>query len=144
MEMMTDCGYVLLVEDNPDEILLTRGAFKRGKVDNPLEVVCDGCQALDFLFCQGNYAERDINNKPALILLDLKLPFISGLDVLKEVKANPKTCLIPVVVLTSSTEDEDRNESYRLGADDFINKPTGLTEFVEIIKIIKQKWLIYS
>ena len=141
---MTNCGYVLLVEDNPDEALLTQKAFKKGDVANPLKIVSDGSQALDFLFSQGNYAERDIKDKPVLILLDLKLPLISGLDVLKAVKADLNTCIIPIVVLTSSTEDKDRTESYRLGADDFINKPTGLNEFVEIIKNIKQKWLICS
>ncbi len=141
---MTNCGYVLLVEDNPDEAFLTQKAFQKGEVANPLKVVTDGSQALDFLFSQKTYADRDIDDKPALILLDLKLPLISGLDVLKTVKANLNTSLIPIVVLTSSTEVEDRTESYRLGANDFINKPTGLTDFVEIIKNIKQKWLIGS
>ncbi len=141
---MTNCGYVLLVEDNPDEAFLTQKAFKKGEVANPLKIISDGSQALDFLFSQKAYADRDINDKPALILLDLKLPLISGLDVLKAVKANPNTSLIPIVVLTSSTEDTDRIESYRFGANDFINKPTGLTEFVEIIKCIKQKWLTCS
>ncbi len=141
---MTNCGYVLLVEDNPDEAFLTQKAFQKGEVANPLKVVTDGIQALDFLFSQKTYADRDIDDKPALILLDLKLPLISGLDVLKTVKANLNTSLIPIVVLTSSTEVEDRTESYRLGANDFINKPTGLTDFVEIIKNIKQKWLIGS
>jgi two-component system, response regulator len=139
---MNKCGYVLLVEDNPDEAFLTQKAFKKGEVTNSLKVVSDGSQALDFLFSEGAYAEKDINDKPVIILLDLKLPLISGLDVLKATKANPNTALIPVVVMTSSTEEKDRAESYRLGASDFINKPTGLTEFVEIIKNIKQKWLI--
>ncbi len=141
---MTNCGYVLLVEDNPDEAFLTQKAFKKGEVANPLKLVSDGNQALDFLFSQGSYIDRDIKDKPVLILLDLKLPLISGLDVLKAIKADPNTSLIPIIVLTSSTEDEDRAESCRLGANDYINKPTGLTEFVEIIKNIKQKWLIYS
>jgi two-component system, response regulator len=141
---MNDYGYVLLVEDNPDEAFLTKKAFKKGELTNPLRVVTDGRQALDFLFSQGAYADRDINDKPVMILLDLKLPLISGLDVLKAVKANPYTSLIPVVVLTSSTEDRDLAESCRLGANDYINKPTRLTEFVEIIKNLKQKWLICS
>ncbi len=141
---MNDCGYVLLVEDNPDEAFLTQKAFKKGEVVNPLKIISDGSQALDFLFSQGIHAKKDINDNPVLILLDLKLPLMSGLEVLKAVKANPNTSLIPIVVLTSSTEDEDRTESYRLGANDFINKPTGLTEFVEIIKNIKQKWLTCS
>ncbi len=139
---MTNCGYVLLVEDNPDEAFLTQKAFKKGEVANPLKIISDGSQALDFLFSQETYSDRAIDDRPVLILLDLKLPLISGLDVLKAVKANPNTSLIPIVVLTSSTEDADRIESYRFGANDFINKPTGLTEFVEIIKSIKLKWLV--
>jgi two-component system, response regulator len=140
MKLMID-KYVLLVEDNPDEVLLTREAFKRGQIFNKLSVVNDGRQALDFLFSRGNHMNRDTTNKPALILLDLKLPRISGLDVLREVKANPDTSCIPIIVLTSSTEDRDRDESYRLGANDYICKPTALFEFVEIVKKIKIKWL---
>lgn len=139
---MIDYKYVLLVEDNPDEVFLTQRAFQKGEVANPLKVLTDGRQALDFIFSQGNYAGRDINDKPVLILLDLKLPLVNGLDVLKEIKANQNTCLVPVVVLTSSTEDRDRTESYRLGANDYISKPTRLIEFIEIIKNIKQKWLV--
>ena len=141
---MNNRGYVLLVEDNPDEVFITQRAFRKGEVANPLTVVTNGRQALDFLFSQGSYTGRDIEDEPVLILLDLKLPLVSGLDVLKEVKANPNTNFIPVVVLTSSTEDTDRTESYRLGANDFINKPTAFVEFVETIKGIKTKWLICS
>ncbi len=140
---MTDCGYVLLVEDNPDEVFLTQRAFKKGEVANPLKVVTDGRQALDFLFSQSSYSNKDINDKPTLILLDLKLPLVNGLDVLKEIKGNPNTSIIPVIVLTSSTEERDRAESSRLGADDYICKPTRLIEFVEIVKSIKLKWLFY-
>jgi two-component system, response regulator len=140
---MTDCGYVLLVEDSPDEVFLAQRSFKKVEVTNPLRVVTDGRQALDFVFSQGSYADRDANDKPELILLDLKLPLVNGLDVLKEIKANPNTSLIPVVVLTSSTEDRDQTESYRLGADDFICKPTSLIEFVEIVKKSKLNgWLV--
>jgi two-component system, response regulator len=141
---MTDCGYILLVEDNPDEVLLTQRAFKKGEVANPLKVVTDGRQALDFLFSQSSYANKDTNDKPTLILLDLKLPLVNGLDVLKEIKCNTNTSSIPVVVLTSSNEERDRAESYRLGADDYICKPTRLMEFVEIVKSIKLRWLICS
>jgi two-component system, response regulator len=139
---MSNSNYVLLVEDNPDEVFLTRRAFQKGEIASPLKVVTDGRQALDFLFSQGTYADRDVNDKPVLILLDLKLPLVSGLDVLNAVKTNPSTSLIPIIVLTSSTEDEDRTKCYHLGANDYINKPTGLTEFVEKIKSIKLKWLI--
>jgi two-component system, response regulator len=143
MKMMTD-EYVLLVEDNPDEAILTQRAFKKSEVANKLQIISDGKQALDFLFAQGGYLERDTNDKPILILLDLNLPLVSGLDVLKEVKANPNTAFIPVVVLTSSSEIQDQIESYRLGANDYICKPTGLIEFIEIVKSIKLKWLSYG
>lgn len=138
---MTGYGYVLLVEDNPDEVFLTQRAFQKGEIANPLKVVSDGRQALDFLFSQGSYADRDNGDKPDLVLLDLKLPLVNGLDVLKELRANPNTCHIPVVVLTSSTENRDKTESYRLGASDYISKPTRLNEFIEIIKCIKVRWL---
>ena len=138
---MNNRGYVLLVEDNPDEVFITQRAFKKGEVANPLMVVTSGRQALDFLFSQGSYADRDKNDKPAVILLDLKLPLVSGLDVLKELKSNPNTNPIPILVLTSSTEERDQTESYRLGANDFICKPTSLLEFIEIVKTIKARWL---
>lgn len=137
---MTD-KYVLLVEDNPNEVFLTQEAFKRGEVSNRLAVVNDGQKALDFLFSRDDHVNRDDIDKPALILLDLNLPLVSGLDVLREVRANPDTSCIPVIVLTSSTEDRDKAESYRLGANDYICKPTGLFAFVEIIKQLKIKWL---
>ena len=138
---MTNNDYVLLVEDNPDEVLLTHRAFKKNNISNPLKTVTDGRQALDFLFSQDSQANRDISNKPALILLDLNLPLVSGLDVLKEIRNNPITSGIPIVVLTSSTENRDKAESYRLGANDYIQKPTGLIDFIEIIKRIKFRWL---
>ena len=138
---MNNRGYVLLVEDNPDEVFITQRAFRKGEVANPLTVVTNGRQALDFLFSQGSYADRDKNDKPAVILLDLKLPLVSGLDVLKELKSNPNTNPIPILVLTSSTEERDQTESYRLGANDFICKPTSLLEFIEIVRKIKARWL---
>lgn len=133
--------YVLLIEDNPDEALLTQQAFKRGQVTNKLVIVSDGRQALDFLFSCDSQTNLEVNNKPALILLDLNLPLVGGLDLLKEVKSNPNTLNIPIIVLTSSSEDRDKTESYHLGANDYICKPTGLFEFVEIVKKIKITWL---
>jgi two-component system response regulator len=133
--------YVLLVEDNPDDVALTELAFKKANVIEKLVVASNGQKALDFLFSQDGFRGRDISQKPSLILLDLKLPLVSGLDVLKEVKANEDTNEITVVVLTSSAEDKDRSESYRLGANDYISKPTGFNEFIEIVKQIKAKWL---
>ena len=137
---MTD-KYVLLVEDNPDDVTLTEFAFKKATYPNKLVVASDGRKALDFLFSQDGFSDRGPDDKPGLILLDLKLPVVSGLDVLKEVKANKDTTHIPVIVLTSSSEENDLTESYRLGASDYIRKPTGLSEFIEIVKQIKAKWL---
>jgi two-component system response regulator len=132
---------VLLVEDNEDEVTLTEMAFKKGQIAGKLAVVVDGQEALDFIFHHGKYADRNQNGKPALVLLDLKLPLVSGLDVLKEIRANENTSQIPVVVLTSSIEEKDRIDSNRLGANDFIIKPTGYTHFVEVIQQIKAQWL---
>ncbi len=133
--------YVLLVEDDPDHVILTEMAYKKSQMPGKLVVVTDGREALDFLFYHGKYTNRTPAENPALILLDLKLPFVSGLDVLKEVRSNKNTHLIPVVVLTSSLEEKDRTDSNRLGANDFIRKPTGFSHFLEEIQQIKAKWL---
>jgi two-component system, response regulator len=132
---------VLLVEDNEDDVTLTEMAFNKGQIAGKLAVVVDGQEALDFLFYQDKYTNRNPVENPALILLDLKLPLVSGLDVLKEVRANRNTSQIPVVVLTSSIEEKDRTDSNRLGANDFIIKPTGYTHFIEVIQQVKAKWL---
>jgi two-component system, response regulator len=137
---MTD-KLVLLVEDNEDDVTLTEIAFKKGQIPGKLAVVVDGREALDFVFYQDKYTNRNPVEDPALILLDLKLPLVSGLDVLKEVKANRNTSHIPVVVLTSSIEEKDQADSYRLGANDFIHKPTGYSHFIEVIQQLKAKWL---
>ena len=131
--------FVLLVEDNPDDITLTQFAFRRANVSNKVMVAKDGKEALDFFSRDGGTGNLD--HKLGLVLLDLKLPIVSGLDVLKEIKSNKYTALIPVIVLTSSIEDSDQTESLRLGANDYIRKPTGLSEFIEIVKQIKAKWL---
>ncbi len=133
--------YILLVEDNPDDVTLTKMAFKKSQLLNKLVVVINGQEALDYLFCQDKYAQRDVQDAPALILLDLKLPFVSGLDVLKEIRADKRTSQIPVIVLTSSIEDRDKAESYNRGANDFICKPTGFSHYIEVIQQIKAKWL---
>jgi two-component system, response regulator len=133
--------YVLLVEDNPDEVFLTRQAFLRGQVPHQLAVVSDGRAALDFLFSLPASVGPAAGDRPALILLDLNLPLVNGLEVLREVRSNPQTADIPVIVMTSSAEHCDRTESYRLGANDYICKPTGFQAFVEIIQQIKIHWL---
>jgi two-component system, response regulator len=129
------------VEDNPDDVTLTEMALKKGRVDNKLVVACDGQEALDLLFCEGKYANRESGENPTIILLDLKLPFVSGLDVLKEIRADNRTRNIPVIVLTSSIEDRDKTESYVRGANEFICKPTGFSQYIEAIQKIKARWL---
>jgi two-component system, response regulator len=133
--------YILLVEDNPDDVVLTELAFRKAQVANRLMKVTDGQEALDFLFYHGKYTDRKPVEKPALVLLDLKLPYVSGLDVLKEIRTDKNTSRIPVIMLTSSLEDKDKTDSLKLGANDFILKPTGLSLFVEIIRQIKAHWL---
>lgn len=136
-----DDKYVLLVEDNDDDVTLAEIAFKKARLSNRLVTVSDGREALDFLFCHGKYEDRTPFGNPSLILLDLKLPFVSGLVVLKEIRAHITTCQIPVLVLTSSIEEKDRTDSYSLGANDFIRKPTSYSSFIEIIEKIKTDWL---
>jgi two-component system, response regulator len=104
-------------------------------------VVWNGEEALDFLFGKGQYADRDLNQIPALVLLDLKLPYVSGLEILKEIRADKRISQVPVVILTSSVEDKDRTDSFRLGANDYFQKPTGFSPFTEMIQKIKAKWL---
>ena len=137
---MTD-KFILLVEDNPDEAVLAEIAFDRAKVLNKLVKVSDGREALDFLFSRDGHSSRYPDQMPVLILLDLKLPYVDGLEVLKEIRANQNTASIPVVVMTSSTENGDEARSYELGANDYVRKPTGLSDLVEIAKKIKAKWL---
>jgi two-component system response regulator len=136
-----DDKYVLLVEDNPDDVTLTEMAFKRAKIAARLVVTGDGQEALDFLSGRGKYSTRDPNEIPALILLDLKLPLMSGLEVLREIRTGDHTSQIPVVVLTSSLEDHDRTESYNLGAADVIRKPIGFSQFVEVIRELEANYL---
>ncbi len=132
---------ILLVEDNPDDVALTEIAFKRAKVASRLIMVHDGKEALDFLFSQDKYCHRNNSDQPDLVLLDLNLPLVSGLEVLKRIRANQETVHLPVIVLTSSAENRDQTESYRLGANDYIRKPTGLIQFVEIVQKIHARWL---
>ena len=142
MTIETNTKYILLVEDNPDDVTLTRIALRRGGILTRMEVACDGAEALDFLFCRGKFIDRDFTEKPAIILLDLNLPRVSGLDVLKQVRADNGTSVIPVIVLTSSEEESDQTETSRLGANDYIHKPTDLSTFVEVLKKIEVNWLL--
>jgi CheY-like chemotaxis protein len=115
-----DEKFILLVEDNPDDVELTKMALSKSRICNKLVVVNDGEEALDYLFCQGQYANRDHGQLPEVVLLDLKLPRVNGLEVLKQVRANPVTKLLPVVILTSSSMDQDILKGYTLGCNSFI------------------------
>lgn len=132
---------ILLVEDNPDDELLTLFALKKNKIGNKVIVVHDGAEALDFLFCRNTYADRDPDDLPQLILLDLDLPKIDGPEVLRRIRADKRTLLLPVVVLTSSKEERDLIRGYHAGANSFIRKPVDFTQFVEYIRELGLYWL---
>jgi two-component system response regulator len=131
--------YVLLIEDNDDDIELTRRAFARNHILNELVVARDGAEASALLF-----AEDREQLLPQFILLDLKLPKISGLELLKEIRANPRTALIPTVILTSSKQDEDLIEGYRLGVNSYVRKPVDFNEFVEAVRQVGLYWLVIN
>jgi len=135
---------ILLVEDNPDDVELTRQALQKNKIANHLDVAGDGAEALDYLFCQGAYADRDPHNLPKLILLDLKLPKLGGLQVLKRLRADERTKLIPVVILTSSREEHDLISSYKSGANSYVRKPVDFNKFVEAVHNIGLYWLLIN
>jgi len=140
----TGGAQILLVEDNPDDVELTLHAFKDAKITNRVQIVRDGVEALDFLFCRGTYADREPNDWPKVILLDLKLPRIDGLEVLRQIRADPKTQLLPVVILTSSREERDIVEGYRLGVNSFIQKPVDFAQFAAAIRTLGLYWLILN
>jgi len=135
---------ILLVEDNPDDEELTLLAFKNNRIANPVYVARDGAEALDFLFRKGAYADRDQKSNPRLVLLDLKLPKVSGLEVLKRLRAEPATQALPVVVLTTSNQDEDIVNSYRFGANSFIRKPVEFGTFNAAIRELGYYWLLLN
>jgi CheY-like chemotaxis protein len=135
---------ILLAEDNPDDVLLTKRAFKKSNLVNELIIVNDGQQALDYLFCEGSYKNRDPNDVPELILLDLKMPKIDGLGVLKSIRDNKKTKHLPVVILTTSKEENDMIASYCLGANSYITKPVDFDQFVEAVKQLGLYWLVLN
>ncbi len=135
---------ILLVEDSEEDMDLTLHALQRGKVANRIFVVRDGEEALDFLFCRGEYSERSIELPPKLVLLDLKLPKVDGMEVLKIIKADARTKTIPVVILTSSKEERDLVSGYDLGANSFIQKPVDFEQFRETIKNVGLYWLVIN
>ena len=135
---------ILLVEDNPDDEVLTLRAFRLNSIANNIVVARDGVEALDYLFAQGSYQGRDVSALPQLILLDLKLPKIDGLEVLKQLRARPVTSLLPVVILTSSREEQDLMNGYRLGANSYIRKPVDFVQFVEAVRQLGLYWLVIN
>jgi two-component system response regulator len=138
---MTGDARILLVEDDPQDVELTLRAFRIENVQSRIEVVRDGEEALDYLFCRGDYKNRPSDQPPTLVLLDLKLPKIGGLQVLREVKASAECQSIPVIVLTSSGEQRDIAESYKLGVNSYIQKPVDITEFRKAIRALALYWL---
>jgi len=135
---------ILLVEDNPNDVELTLHVFKKHHLCNHIHVARDGAEALEFVFCTGRYAGRRIENRPKVILLDHKLPLVDGLEVLREIKADSRTRMIPVVMLTSSCEERDIVESYQLGVNSYIVKPVDFEQFTEAIKNFGLYWLLVN
>jgi len=135
---------VLLVEDNPDDVELTLRAFKKNNILNKVIVAKDGVEALDYLFGTGIHAGRDTKNMPIVVLLDLKLPKLDGLEVLKRIRQNQLTRLLPVVILTSSAEQKDVIDGYSLGANSYVRKPVNFEQFVEAIKHLGLYWLLWN
>jgi two-component system response regulator len=132
---------ILLVEDNPDDAALTLRAFKRSHLMNPITVARDGVEALDFLFARGAYADRAGLPQPTLVILDLKLPKLDGLGVLKTIRADARTQFLPVVILTSSKEEQDLISGYSLGANSYVRKPVDFAEFLEAVKVLGIYWM---
>jgi len=137
-------GIILLVEDNPDDQKLTLRALKYNNIVNEVVIAEDGAQALDYLFGAGQFADRDVRNQPALVLLDLKLPRVDGLSVLALVRADTRTKTVPVVILTSSREEEDLVKSYELGVNSYVRKPVDFLEFVEAARQLGIYWLVLN
>jgi two-component system, response regulator len=135
---------ILLVEDNSSDAVLTLHALEKSHVANQIHLVRDGEEALDFLFCRGTFANRDPENTPRLVLLDLKLPKVDGIAVLREIKANPRTRSIPVVVLTTSKEERDLVQTYELGVNSYIQKPVNFAEFQDVVRQLGMYWLLIN
>jgi two-component system response regulator len=141
---MIDHADILLVEDNPNDIKLTLHAFQTANLANPVSIARDGVEALDFVFCTGPHAGRRIEDAPKVILLDLKLPRIDGHEVLKRIKADPRTATIPVVILTTSREERDVLQSYELGGNSYIVKPVDFEQFTQAVRDIGKYWLVLN
>jgi len=144
-DMLVDTNRViLLVEDNPDDEALTLRALKKNNILNEVVVAHDGVEALDYLFATGVYTGRDVSDQPQLVLLDLKLPKIDGLEVLRRLRGDERTRLQPVVILTTSNEDRDILSSYKLGANSYIRKPVDFEQFMEAVRQLGLYWLVLN
>lgn len=141
---MDDNKWILLVEDNPDDEELTRRAIRKNNILNDLVVARDGAEALDFLLGTGAHAGRETKNMPTVVLLDLKLPKIDGLEVLHRMRADERTALVPVVILTSSREEQDIVSSYKLGCNSYIRKPVDFVQFSEAVQNLGLYWLLLN
>lgn len=135
---------ILLVEDNPNDVKLALHAFKNNNLANHVHVVRDGAEALEFVFATDRYAARSVLDVPSLILLDLKLPLIDGIEVLRQIKTDDRTCMVPVVVMTSSKEERDMVESYQLGVNSYIVKPVDFDQFTDVVKQLGYYWLLLN
>ena len=135
---------ILLVEDSPDDQELIRMALEEEHVVNEIVALNDGAQALDYLFGRGAYAERDVSDTPLVIMLDIKLPKVNGLEVLQQLRADPRTALIPIVMLTSSNEERDVLESYKNRANSYVRKPVDFDQFIKAVKHLKLYWVILN
>lgn len=135
---------ILLVEDNPDDVLLTMDALESNNIGNKVVVARNGVEAIDYLFADGAYAGRNISDLPAVVLLDLKLPKVDGLEVLQRIRSDSRTRLLPVVILTSSNEDQDRLNGYNLGANSYVRKPVDFDQFVKATGQLGLYWLLLN
>ena len=135
---------ILLVEDNPDDVALTLRALEKHNIKNKVTVARDGAEALDYLFATGAYSDRDTSVMPAVIILDLKLPKVDGLTVLERMRADERTKLVPVVILTSSKEEQDMIKGYKLGANSYVRKPVDFAQFIEAARQLGLYWLVIN
>lgn len=135
---------ILIVEDNPDDELLTIRALRKNKIKNKVVVARDGVEAVDYLFGTGSYADRDVANLPVLVLLDLKIPKLDGFEVLRRIRADGRTRLMPVVILTSSKEEQDLKEGYMLGVNSYVQKPVDFNQFTDVVRQVGLYWLILN